>query len=103
MSKLRILAAAYEAALWYGRCPNEEKLVDYQNKIATSFTEEEFKQGVMCAGLKPVNIAEEIIEEIASLKDAQELLKTYNRWRRGEELPVPDSVEIGKAIDKLTL
>ena len=101
--KLRILAAAYEAALWYGRCPGEEKMVDYQNKIVTSFTEEEFRQGVMCTGLKAVNIAEEIIEEIASLKEAQELLKTYNRWRRGEELDQPDVVEIGKAIDKLTL
>lgn len=103
MNKLRILCAAYEAALWYGRCPGEEKMIDYQNKIATDFTEEEFRKGIMCAGLKPVNIAEEIIEEIASLKDAQELLKRYNRWRRGEDIPVPDPVEIGKAIDKLTL
>ena len=101
--KLRILCAAYEAALWYGRCPGEDKMVDYQNKIVTNFTEEEFRKGVMCAGLKPVNIAEEIIEEIASLKDAQELLKTYNRWRRGEEIDQPNVVEIGKAIDKLTL
>ncbi len=101
--KLRILAAAYEAALWYGRCPGEEKMVDYQNKIVTSFTEEEFRQGVMCAGLKAVNIAEEIIEEIASLKEAQELLKTYNRWRRGEDVTYIDPSEIGKAIDKLTL
>jgi hypothetical protein len=101
--KLRILAAAYEAALWYGRCPGEEKMVDYQNKIVTSFTEEEFRQGVMCAGLKAVNIAEEIIDEIASLKDAQELLKTYNRWRRGEDVTHIDPSEIGKAIDKLTL
>ncbi len=101
--KLRILAAAYEAALWYGRCPGEEKMVDYQNKIVTSFTEEEFRQGVMCTGLKAVNIAEEIIEEIASLKEAQELLKTYNRWRRGEDVTYIDPSEIGKAIDKLTL
>jgi len=42
-------------------------------------------------------------EYFAELNKAKELLKTYNRWRRGEELPVPDPVEIGKAIDKLTL
>lgn len=39
----------------------------------------------------------------AERDEAKELLKTYNRWRRGEDLPVPDPVEIGKAIDKLTL
>jgi hypothetical protein len=37
------------------------------------------------------------------LNEAKELLKTYNRWRRGEDIPQPNPVEIGKAIDKLTL
>ena len=36
-------------------------------------------------------------------QEAKELLKTYNRWRRGEEIDQPDVIEIGKAIDKLTL
>ena len=101
MSKLRILAAAYEAALGYDYCPDEDNLVF--NKFG-KFTEEETRKGASwCHGLKRTEIAARIIEEIASLKYAQELLKTYNRWRRGEELPVPDPVEIGKAIDKLTL
>lgn len=38
----------------------------------------------------------------AERDEAKELLKTYNRWIRGEETQ-PDPVEIGKAIDKLTL
>lgn len=37
------------------------------------------------------------------LDEAKELLKTYNRWRRGEEIEQPDPISIGKAIDKLTL
>jgi len=37
------------------------------------------------------------------LDEAKELLKTYNRWRRGEEIEQPDPIDIGKAIDKLTL
>ena len=48
-------------------------------------------------------IAARMDVESSEINSAQELLKTYNRWRRGEELPVPDPVEIGKAIDKLTL
>jgi len=99
--KLRILAAAYEAALGY--CPDEDECAEYSKEVVTHFTEEEFRQGGMiCHGLKPSQITNEIIEEIASLKDAQELLRTYNRWRRGEGTQ-PDPVEIGKAIDKLTL
>ena len=99
--KLRILCAAYEAALGYDYCPDEENVK--HNKFS-KFTEEETLKGASwCHGLKRTEIAARIIEEIASLKDAQELLKIYNRWRRGEELPVPDPVEIGKAIDKLTL
>ena len=35
--------------------------------------------------------------------EAKELLKTYNRWRRGEEIECPNVTDIGKAIDKLTL
>lgn len=45
----------------------------------------------------------ELYTENTERDEAKELLKTYNRWRRGEDLPVPDPVEIGKAIDKLTL
>lgn len=52
---------------------------------------------VMDAVVKGLEFAKE------EYKAEIELLKTYNRWRRGEELPVPDPVEIGKAIDKLTL
>jgi len=101
--KLRILCAAYEAALGYDYCPDEDECAAYSKEVVTHFTEEEFRQAGMCHGLKPSQIMDEIIEEIASLKDAQELLKTYNRWRRGEEIDQPDVVEIGKAIDKLTL
>ena len=101
--KLRTLCAAYEAALGYDYCPDEDECAAYSKEVITHFTEEEFRKAGMCHGATPSQIMDEIIEEIASLKDAQELLKTYNRWRRGEDLPVPDPVEIGKAIDKLTL
>ena len=99
--KLRILAAAYEAALGYDYCPDEYNVVF--NEFG-KFTEEETRKGVSwCHGLKRTEIAARIIEEIASLKDAQELLKIYNRWRRGEEIECPNVTDIGKAIDKLTL
>ena len=101
--KLRILAAAYQSALGYDYCPDEDECAAYSKEVITNFTEEEFRQAGMCHGLKPSQIMDEIIEEITSLKDAQELLKTYNRWRRGEEIDQPDVVEIGKAIDRLTL
>lgn len=52
---------------------------------------------VMDAVVKGLEFAKE------EYKAEVELLKTYNRWRRGEELPVPDPVEIGQAIDRLTL
>jgi Zn finger protein HypA/HybF involved in hydrogenase expression len=32
-------------------------------------------------------------------KEIIELLETYNAWRRGAEIPQPDPVEIGKAIE----
>ncbi len=101
--KLRILCAAYEAALGYDYCPDEDECAAYSKEVVTHFTEEEFRQAGMCHGLKPSQIMDEIIEEIASLKDAQELLKTYNRWRRGEDVTYIVPSEIGKAIDKLTL
>ena len=101
--KLRILCAAYEAALGYDYCPDEDECAAYSKEVVTHFTEEEFRQAGMCHGLKPSQIMDEIIEEIASLKDAQELLKTYNRWRRGEEIECPNVTDISKAIDKLTL
>jgi hypothetical protein len=49
------------------------------------------------------SIAARMATERSEIDNAKELLKTYNRWRRGEDLPVPDPVEIGKAINKLTL
>lgn len=102
--KLRILAAAYEAALSHNYCPDEDDCVAYSKEVATVFTEEEFcKAGAMWYDHKPSEIMDYIIEEIASLKDAQELLKIYNRWRRGEEIECPNVTDIGKAIDKLTL
>ena len=101
MSKLRILAAAYEAALGYDYCPDEDKVVF--NGFGKCTEEETRKGGSWCHGLKRTEIAARIIEEIASLKDAQELLKTYNRWRRGEDVTYIVPSEIGKAIDKLTL
>lgn len=101
--KLRILCAAYEAALSYDYCQDEDECAAYSKEVVTNFTEEEFRHAGMFHGATPSQIADEIIEEIASLKDAQELLKTYNRWRRGEEIEQPDPIEIGKAIDKLTL
>lgn len=52
---------------------------------------------VMDAVVKGLEFAKE------KYKAEVELLKKYNRWRRGEDLPVPDPVEISKAIDKLTL
>ena len=102
--KLRILAAAYEAALGYDYCPDEDECAAYSKEVITHFTEEEFyKAGATYQGQKPSEIMDYIIEEIASLKEAQELLKTYNRWRRGEEIDQPDVTDISKAIDKLTL
>ena len=52
---------------------------------------------VMDAVVKGLEFAKE------EYKPEVELLKTYNRWRRGEDIPAPDPTEIGKAIDKLTL
>ena len=102
--KLRILAAAYEAALGYDYCPDEDEAAMYSREVITKFSEEDFREGAkICQGLSPSRIVDEIIEEIANLKDAQELLKTYNRWRRGEEIECPNVTDIGKAIDKLTL
>lgn len=104
MNKLRILCAAYQAALGYDYCPDEHECAEYSKEVITSFSEEEFyAAGATYQGQKPSEIMDYIIEEIENLKEAQELLKTYNRWRRGEDLPAPDPVEIGKAIDKLTL
>ena len=50
---------------------------------------------VMDAVVKGLEFAKE------EYKAEIELLKTYNRWRRGEEIECP--TDIGKAIDKLTL
>jgi hypothetical protein len=44
----------------------------------------------------------ELFEAKTERDEAIELLKTYNRWRRGEGTQ-PDPIETGKAIDKLTL
>lgn len=32
-------------------------------------------------------------------EEALQILQTFNAWRRGAEIPRPDPVEIGKAID----
>ena len=33
-------------------------------------------------------------------KEAIKVLKTHNRWRRGERIRMPNSTDIGVAIDK---
>ncbi len=63
--KLRILAAAYEAALGYDYCPDEDECAEYSKEVVTNFTEEEFRQAGMWHGLKPSEIMDYIIEEIA--------------------------------------
>jgi len=34
-----------------------------------------------------------------TIKEAHELLRYYNRWRRGEDIEMPDPKEVGEAID----
>jgi hypothetical protein len=34
-----------------------------------------------------------------TLNKAIETLQHYNRWRRGEEIPIPNPTKIGEAID----
>lgn len=50
---------------------------------------------VMDAVVKGLEFAKE------EYKSEVELLKTYNRWRRGEEIECPNVTDISKAIDKL--
>lgn len=33
--------------------------------------------------------------------EAIEILKYFNKWRRGADIPQPNPTEIGKAIDKI--
>lgn len=103
-NKLQTLAAAFDVSIGYQFCPDEHEADNAFKTAFTQFSLEETREGFkICHGMRRSQIANMIIEEIDSLKDAQELLKTYNRWRRGEEIEQPDPIEIGKAIDKLTL
>jgi hypothetical protein len=34
-----------------------------------------------------------------TIKQAVEILKLYNEWRRGEEIKMPNPAKIGEAID----
>ena len=78
--KLRILSAAFEVSLGYQYCPDEQEAENAYKIALTQFSLEETREGFeLCKGLGRVQIAAMIVEEIASLKDAQELLKTYNR------------------------
>jgi hypothetical protein len=36
---------------------------------------------------------------VMKLDEAVNILRDYNRWRRGEESPQPDPKEVGEAID----
>lgn len=68
----------------YGGLPNESMLEEQWNAL-------------------PDHPGDKPNDYFAELNEAKELLKIYNRWRRGEDIEQPDPVEIGKAIDKLTL
>lgn len=35
------------------------------------------------------------------MKDPVDILRQYNRWRRGEDVADPDPYEIGVAIDRV--
>lgn len=49
-------------------------------------------------------IAARMDTESSEINSAKELLKTYNRWRRGDSsVEHPHPTDIGRAIDKLTL
>jgi hypothetical protein len=48
--------------------------------------------GRSCAGLVAVGVA-------MTIPEAVELLNTFNAWRRGADIPMPEPRQIGVAID----
>lgn len=40
-----------------------------------------------------------MIYSTMKIKDVLEIFKTYNKWRRGAEIPMPEPQKIGQAID----
>ena len=48
--------------------------------------------GRSCAGVVAVGVG-------MTLPEAVELLKTFNLWRRGADIPMPEPKQVGLAID----
>jgi len=48
--------------------------------------------GRSCPGLMAVGVG-------MTLPEAVELLKTFNLWRRGADIPMPEPKQVGLAID----
>jgi hypothetical protein len=69
MKKLRVLAAAYEAANNYDSVPDEETAITIPDTLITAFTVLEFKEASnLFEGCSPRNIVDEIIHEISQIK-----------------------------------
>lgn len=70
LKKLRSIAAAYQAALEYGGCPDIETAKKYSKSFMTDFKESDFELGATnYVGHSPSDLVTEMIIEIVKLSE----------------------------------